>query len=82
MQKLSLIWGIVAIIGMIIGLFPFLGPLNWLTMIFSIIGMIIGVIAIIRSDEENRRIAIIGMILCIIAALVGVVRLIVGGGIV
>ena len=81
MQILSLIWGILAIVGMIIGFFPCLGSLNWLNVPFSGIGLIISVIALTMTKEENKGGAIAGIVCCGIAVFFGIIRLIIGGGI-
>ena len=41
MQVFSLLWGIVAIIGMLIGFVPLLGALNWLNIPFAGVGIIL-----------------------------------------
>ncbi|MFZ5516987.1 MAG: hypothetical protein ACOY90_10140 [Candidatus Zhuqueibacterota bacterium] len=81
MQTLSLIWGILAILGMVVGFIPCLGALNWLNIPFSGIGLIISVISLATSDERTRGAAIGGVICCAIAVMFGIIRLIIGGGV-
>ncbi len=81
MQILSLIWGILAIIGMFIGFLPFLGALNWLNVPFSGIGLAVSIIALITSKKGNKCGSICGIICCSIAIMLGTIRLIIGGGI-
>jgi hypothetical protein len=71
MGTLSVIFGIFSVLGMLLGFIPFLGWFNWLNIPFAIIGLIFALI----SNSRN------GKILNIIAIVIGIVRLIMGGGI-
>lgn len=82
MQVLSLVWGILAFIGLVIAFFPCLGSLNWLNIPFSVIGLIISIIALTKSPPDNKTLAIIGTVLCGLAVVAGTVRLIMGAGVV
>ncbi len=82
MKTASLVIGILAIIGLIVGFFPCLGSLNWINIPFSIIGLIISIIALTQLKEgESRNEVIAGLILCGIALIFGSIRLIAGGGV-
>ena len=80
MKIVSFVLGIVSIIGMFIGLIPFLGWINWGVIPIAAVGLIISIVAI-ASEKENRGLGIAGLILCTIALLIGIIRLIIGGGI-
>jgi hypothetical protein len=83
MKTVSLVFGILAIIIMIVGFFPCLGSLNWINVPFAGIGLIISAIALAQSKEgEPKGSAIAGLVLCGIAVLLGLLRLILGGGVV
>ncbi len=82
MQGLSLIWGILAILGMIVGFFPFLGWLNWLNIPFSGVGIIIGGIALAAAGDRPKGRSIAGLICCVVALFFGILRLVLGGGII
>ncbi len=82
MQTISLIWGILALVLMVVGLVPLLGALNWLNIVFAGLGMIFGVFAYATKAEGSRRGSIAGLISCIVAVVVGILRLILGGGII
>jgi hypothetical protein len=82
MQTLSSVWGILAIIGMLVGFFPCLGALNWLNIPFSGMGIIISAIAFTTSKEQNKNGVIAGFICCTVALFFGILRLVVGGGLV
>lgn len=81
MQTLSLVWGILAILGMIVGFIPCFGSLNWLNIPFSGIGLIFSVIALASSDDQTRGAAIGGTVCCALAVMFGIIRLVIGGGV-
>lgn len=81
MIVLSLIWGILALIGACIAFIPFLGFLNWLGIPFSGLGFIVSVIALATAKQEDNKFgAIAGMVLCFFSVMIGIVRLLIGGG--
>ena len=82
MQVISLIWGILALIGMFIGLIPCVGALNWLNIPFAICGLIVSLIAHSSAPRGYRNSSLTGIILCAIAIVIGAKRLIMGGGII
>ncbi len=66
---------------MIIFLFPCFGSFNWLNIPFSGLGLLISIIAIIISQNKGKRVeAITGATLCAIANIIGILRLIIGFG--
>jgi hypothetical protein len=82
MSTVSLIWGILALVGMLVGFLPCLGSLNWLNIPFSVVGVIISVIAMSKAEQDKKGGAIGGLVLCALASLLGLIRLIAGGGVV
>ncbi len=81
MQVLSLVWGILAVLGMVVGFFPCLGALNWINIPFSIAGLIVSIIALATTRNPRKGAAIAGLILCAAAVILGGFRLLIGGGI-
>jgi hypothetical protein len=81
MQLLSLIWGILAVLGLGVAFFPCLGALNWLNIPFAIVGLIISLVANSKAPAGQKGMATAGIVLCGAAVLFGVVRLILGGGV-
>lgn len=81
MQTLSLIWGILALAGMVVAFFPCLGALNWLNIPFSAAGLVVAVIAVAKSDAASKGPAMAGLVMCAIAVLLGLIRLALGGGV-
>jgi len=77
MQLLSLVWGILAIVGMIVGFIPCLGALNWLNIPFAAIGGV----AVGTAGNEPKGSAVAGLVLCVVAMLFGIIRLVLGGGV-
>ena len=82
MPMLSLIWGILALAGMVVAFFPCLGSLNWLNIPFSLVGVVIGVIAMGQSAPGKKGTAMTGTIMSAVAAILGFIRLVLGGGVV
>lgn len=81
MVVLSLVWGILAIVGMFVAFMPCLGSLNWLNIPFSMIGLIISIVAMNGAPQSERGKAIAGLVCCAVAIVVGLMRLALGGGI-
>jgi hypothetical protein len=81
MQILSLVWGILAFLGMIVGFLPCLGAINWLNIPFAGVGLIISIAALATSKTPNNGAAIAGLLCNGIAIIIGVIRLTLGGGI-
>ena len=75
----SLVWGILAVLGMAVGIIPFLGSLNYLNIPFAVLGFLFSILAIVLSSK--KELAIVGCILCAVAILFGIIRLVIGFGI-
>jgi hypothetical protein len=71
MKVPGLIFGILSALGMLLAFIPLLGWLNWVNIPFAIIGLIIS--ALVKSNG--------GMVLCGIAIILGMLRLMLGGGV-
>ena len=76
---LSLVWGILAIIGMAVGIIPCLGSLNYLNIPFAVFGLIFSIIVAVLS--EKKELAVGGSLLCGAAIFIGAIRLVIGFGI-
>ncbi len=81
MLTLSLVWGILALIGMFVAFLPCLGSLNWLNIPFAGLGLIISVVAVATSKEQKKGGGMAGIVLCAIAVVLGLLRLLAGGGV-
>jgi hypothetical protein len=81
MSTLSLVWGILAMAGMLVGFFPCLGSLNWLNIPFSGVGLIVSIVALANAAPEQKGAATAGTVLCAIGVGLGFIRLMAGGGI-
>ena len=76
---LSLVWGILAIIGMAVGIIPCFGSLNYLNIPFAVLGLLFSILVIVLSSK--KELAIAGCVLCAAAILIGAIRLVIGFGI-
>lgn len=81
MGLISLLWGIVAMILMVLALIPLLGAANWVVIPFAAVGAIIAAVGILFTRTENRGRAKAGLVLNGIVIIVGIVRLSLGGGV-
>ena len=82
MGLISVIWGIVALLWMLLAFIPLLGWGNWFMIPFAAIGAIICAIGYALTSPQNRGRAKAGIILNVAAALIGAIRLSLGGGII
>ena len=82
MGLISVIWGIVALGWMLLAFIPLLGWGNWFMIPFAIVGAIIGAIGYALTSPQNRGRAKTGILLNVAAAVIGAVRLSMGGGII
>lgn len=73
--------GVLSLLGMLIAFIPCLGSLNWINIPFSVVGVIIGVVAVTTLLQDKKGMAIAGIVMCGVAAFLGMVRLVMGGGI-
>ena len=81
MQIFSLVLGILAMIGMVVGFLPCLGTFNWLNIPLAGIGLIVSGVAYATTREGSKTCSVIGLIACGIAILLGIIRLYMGGGV-
>ena len=69
---ISSILGVVSIVIVIVGIFPFLGWINWIAVGISLIGVLLGFIA---AKDSGRNLNLVVLI-------VALFRLAIGGGII
>jgi hypothetical protein len=81
MHTVSLVLGILALVGMLIGFIPCLGWLNWFNIPFAVVGLVIGIVATTQAPPDKRGMAIGGTVMCAVATGLGMIRLLLGGGI-
>jgi hypothetical protein len=82
MGLISLLWGIVAVVLMLVGLIPLLGWANWIIIPFAAVGALIAAIGVLFTSSGKRGRAIAGLILNAIVIVVAVTRLSMGGGVI
>ncbi len=57
LSTFSLVWGILAIIGMAVGIIPFLGSLNYLNIPFAVFGLLFSILVIVLSSKKELAVA-------------------------
>lgn len=82
MGILSLLWGILAIVWMLFAFVPLLGWGNWFLLPFAGIGLLFSVLAWLLAGPTGKSRAKVGMLLNTIALLFGMLRLLLGGGVI
>jgi hypothetical protein len=82
MHILSLVFAGLAILGMMVGFIPCLGWFNWLNVPFAVVALIISIICFKRTQVyKEKEYCKYAIIISFIAIIMGLLRLIVGGGI-
>lgn len=79
MRMLSLVWGLLAFL--CISVSSFLG-IEWLDQViipFAGIGVLLGIFALTMTKNPERGNAIAGVILSMVAAVIGVIKIAMGG---
>ena len=79
LSGLSLVWGILAILGMVVAFIPCFGSLNYMNIPFAVFGLLFSILAAVLSS--NKEYAIAGCVLCALAIVLGAVRLVLGFGV-
>jgi hypothetical protein len=82
MGLISLLWGIFAMLWMLLALVPLLGWGNWFLIPFATIGAVIAAIGIAVTAPGRRGRAKAGLVLNGIVIVVAIIRLNLGGGII
>lgn len=82
MGLISMLWGIVSLVWMVLALIPFLGWGNWFLIPFAAIGAIIGAIGMAVTSPGKRGRAKTGLLLNAVVIVVAIFRLSIGGGII
>jgi len=80
MQLVSVVWGILALLGALVAFFPCLGWMNWMIIPFALIGLIMSLVARDQEARTGVKPSNTGVILNGSAVVMGIVRLTLGGG--
>lgn len=82
LPMIGMVMGIVILCVSVIGLIPCLGWLNWITVTLGPVTGIMNLVAIILEnvDSNKRSKAVIGLVLALVAVVVGGFRLVLGAG--
>lgn len=71
MNLISIVIGILALLGALVGFIPLLGWLNWGVIPLAVVGLVVGLLA---EENSGRNINLVVLVLAVI-------RLMLGGGI-
>jgi hypothetical protein len=71
MQTLSLVWGVLALVGMVVFSIPCLRLLNWVNVPFAALGLGISMVTLATSKAPRRGPAVLGLAGCSLAILGG-----------
>ena len=82
MGLISLVWGIVASLWLLLAFIPLLGWGNWFLIPFAVVGAIIGALGLLVTHASKRGRAKAGLVLNAVVVVVGACRLVLGGGII
>lgn len=82
MGIISLFWGIASLLWMLIAFIPLLGWGNWFMLPFAGLGLIVSALAYLLGGPIGKGRAKVGLLLNAIAILVGLFRLLMGGGVI
>ena len=82
MGLISILWGIVAMIWMVLALIPVIGITNWLLIPFAAVGAIIAAIGILFTSDVKTGRAKTGLVLNCVVIVVATWRLGLGGGLI
>jgi hypothetical protein len=80
MGVISLVWGIVALLWMVLAFIPLLGWGNWFLIPFAVVGAVIAAIGLLLTRAGNRGRAKAGLVINIVVIVVACLRLSLGGG--
>ncbi len=81
MGLISIVWGLFALLWMLLALVPLLGWGNWFLIPFAATGLVIAVLGIAFSRSGHRGRAKTGLVINALVILVAIVRLHLGGGV-
>lgn len=82
MGVISLVWGIVALLWMLLAFIPLLGWGNWFVIPFAVVGAVIGALGLLLNSSGNRGRAKAGLVINIVVVVVAAMRLSLGGGLI
>lgn len=80
MQIVSLVWGVLAFLGMVIGLLPCFAVWSRLNIPFAGVGVILSIVALATAKASNKGIAIAALVSNGVAFAIGLIALLLGRG--
>ncbi len=82
MTMVSMVWGVLAFIAMVVGFFPCVNAINWVNVPFASVGLVLSIVAVVIARRTpNSAIALAGLVTNAIAVTIGIIRIALGNGI-
>ena len=75
LNGITLLWGLLAVVGTVMGFVPRFGILNWVNIPFAFAGAVVGIIAVVSSKHGGSKAGVAGLALCVLVSLFGMIRL-------
>ncbi len=80
MPTLSLVWGVIAFLGLIVTLLPPLQPLNWIILPFSGLAVLLNLYVILAPKFRRDPLGIAGLVAGGVAFIVAIIRVTINPG--
>ncbi len=80
LNAITLLWGVLAFVGTLLGFSPRLSILNFINIPFAFAGAVVGIIAVVSSKHGASKAGLTGLAMCVLASLFGMIRLALGPG--
>ncbi|MGE5479295.1 MAG: hypothetical protein ACM3U1_02590 [Chloroflexota bacterium] len=77
----ALLLGVISLLGMFVGIIPCFGWFNWLNLPLAFIGLILSLYLYVSRKDQPRGLIAAALGMNGLAAVVGVIRLMIGGGV-
>jgi hypothetical protein len=74
MPALSVVWGVVAFLAMLITLLPPLQPLNWVVLPLAALGVLLNLLVVIRRPSRGHPLGLAGLTAAGVALVISIVR--------
>lgn len=81
MQVVSLVWGTLVLVALLIGRIPYFSAVSWVLIPLAALGAALALLALIMERGRNRTAAIVGLIVNAVAMMIGLLRMFYDGGI-
>ena len=80
LNAVTLLWGLLAVLGTFLGFVPRLAIVNLVNIPFAFAGAVVGIIAVVSSKHGASKAGVTGLAMCVLASLFAMIRLALGPG--